>query len=203
MKHLDALINRTPALAVCRADLEAAVQTLETMHKAGGKLLLCGNGGSAADCGHISGELLKSFLLPRPVADGRLDAATRAVLQEGVAAIPLPAFSTLISAFANDVNADFVYAQLVYVLGREGDVLLCLSTSGNAKNVLHAASAARARGMQVIGLSGGNGGALRSLCDLCICVPATETYRVQEKHLPLYHQLCIQIEASMFPENKG
>ena len=133
MKHLDALINRTPALAVCRADLEAAVQTLETMHKAGGKLLLCGNGGSAADCGHISGELLKSFLLPRPVADGRLDAATRAVLQEGVAAIPLPAFSTLISAFANDVNADFVYAQLVYVLGREGDVLLCLSTSGNAK----------------------------------------------------------------------
>ncbi|MBQ2668973.1 MAG: SIS domain-containing protein [Clostridia bacterium] len=203
--YVNLMIEHHPALEVCRKDVESAVDAVLTMHKNGGKLLLCGNGGSAADCEHIAGELLKGFLLRRtPEGDlhGRLaetmGAENAEKLQRGVSAVPLPSLVGVGSAFCNDVDPALVYAQLVLAMGRPEDVLLCISTSGNSKNVVYAAKAAKALGIRTVALTGGTGGQLRDLCDIVICVPETETYRIQEYHLPVYHALCAQVEEVLF-----
>jgi D-sedoheptulose 7-phosphate isomerase len=203
--HLIRLKTRYPELEPCLPDVALAFDLLNDTFTAGGKLLVCGNGGSAADSDHIVGELMKGFERPRPV-----DAATRQALtalgagdladhlQGALPAISLSAHAALMTAYINDVAADAVYAQQVYGYGRPGDILLAISTSGNSRNVLNAVRVATARGLRSIGLTGADGGALRSLCDVTICVPYTRTLEVQERHLPVYHTLCLMLEEAFF-----
>lgn len=201
MKHIDILIDRYPTLSVCRKQIELTVSEIVEMHRNGGTLLLCGNGGSAADCEHISGELLKGFLKKRPLADAEKNGICPDVadkLQGGIKAIPLTSFSALGTAFSNDVDADLVYAQLVSVFGGKNDVFLGISTSGNAKNVCAAAEIARAKGVKTIALTGACGGKLAEICECTIKVPENETYKVQELHLPVYHAICAEIEEIVF-----
>ena len=204
---LEDLFTRYPALAPGREDLLAAVDLLAAAFARGNKLLLCGNGGSAADCEHIAGELLKSFMRPRPLpaeqqaalcALGTEGERLAGALQQGLPALPLTGFPSFTTAFGNDVDPQLAFAQLTLALGRPGDVLLAISTSGQARNVCAAARAARAAGMTVLGLSRGEGGALASLCDLCLLVPGSLTPDVQEYHLPVYHFLCRAVEARLF-----
>ncbi len=205
MKHTDLLIERYPALSTCRVDIEAAVSTIVSMHRAGGKLLLCGNGGSAADCEHISGELLKGFLLKRPLTDGELcevDDIIRQNLQRGVAAIPLPSFSALSTAFSNDVSPENTFAQLIFALGSKADVFLGISTSGNAENVCRAAMVAKSMGMPTLSMTGKLGGELANICDINIRVPEQETFKIQELHLPVYHAICAEVEEILFGGNE-
>ena len=193
MNYIERLVERVPELSACAADMETAVDAICRMHRDGGKLLLCGNGGSAADCEHISGELLKGFILRREHCD-----EVPALLQRGVCAVPLPSLSASISAFANDVEPSLVYAQLVYAMGRQGDVFMGLSTSGNSKNVVEAAKVAKKAGLITVALTGESGGTLLDICDVTIRVPAKETYLVQEYHLPVYHAICAEVEERLF-----
>lgn len=193
MKYVNELVLRYPSLAPVRESIASAIKMIEEMHSSGGKLLLCGNGGSAADCEHISGELLKGFLLPRPTGIDGFD-----LLQGGIGAIPLPSLSALISAYSNDVAPDLVYAQLTNALARENDILFCISTSGNSKNVVFAAQLAKKKNIKTIALTGKSGGKLKELCTACICAPETETFKVQELHLPIYHAICAQCEEDIF-----
>ncbi len=206
---MDELYRRYPALTACRGDIEAATRLLCDTFSHGGKLLLCGNGGSCADCEHIVGELMKGFLLPRPVAGlaDRLcavgvsaDDAAYLVsnLQGALPAISLPHQSALLSSFSNDADPVLAYAQMVLGYGREGDLLLCLSTSGNSRNVVHAAQVARGLGMRTLALTGAGESRLSRLCDVTVRVPERETYRVQELHLPVYHALCAAVEEHFF-----
>lgn len=207
---LSEFILRYPALAPLKEKIEDAAIRMIGGFENGKKLLLCGNGGSCADCEHIVGELMKGFLLKRPLTAQVkeqmkqnvpfLSDACLSHLQGALPAISLTSFAALNSAFCNDVNADLVYAQALMGLGSEGDILLAISTSGNSKNVFNAAVIAKARGMTVIGLTGASGGMLKALCDVCLSVPETETYRVQELHLPIYHYLCARIESAFFAE---
>ncbi len=202
--YLAALFERRPELRECREKISQAESTLLRCFKAGGKLLLCGNGGSAADCEHIAGELLKGFMSKRPLAAAERTSLSPEIasrLQGGLPAIPLCGFPALGTAFINDVDPLLVYAQLTWALGRQGDVLLAISTSGNARNVCSAVEVARARGLTAIGLTGRSGGTLKTLVDICINVPADETYRIQEYHLPVYHYLCQAVEAALFPDS--
>ena len=202
------LIERYPALDSCKAQREAARDTLIECYEKGGKLLLSGNGGSSADCDHIVGELMKGFLLKRPLSDKlkedmrarspELDSAVLDKLQMGLPAISLTSISALNTAFSNDVDPELIYAQSVFALGREGDVLIAISTSGNAKNVCEAAKVARAIGMKVIALTGRDGGELKSLSDVCVIAPECETYKIQELHLPIYHYICAEVEKRFF-----
>ena len=193
MNYVENLTQRFPELSACAMDIEAAIDAICRMHRDGGKLLLCGNGGSAADCEHISGELLKGFILRREHHD-----EVPTLLQRGICAVPLPSLSASISAFSNDVEPSLVYAQLVYAMGRRGDVFMGLSTSGNSKNVVEAARVAKTLGLVTVGLTGAKGGTLAQACDIVIRVPETETYRVQEYHLPVYHAVCAEVEARLF-----
>ena len=202
------LFHRYPTLRACEESILHAQKALTALYERGGKLLLCGNGGSAADCDHIVGELCKGFLNVRALPEEQrermkqksptLSDETLAKLQQGLPAIALSSLSVLNAAFANDVDADLVYAQGVLALGRPDDCLLAISTSGNSKNVLDACRVARARGLTVIALTGEGGGRLSELADICICVPERETYRVQELHLPVYHALCASLESHFF-----
>jgi D-sedoheptulose 7-phosphate isomerase len=188
-------------LAVCGADIRATYSAIRECYRSGGKLLLCGNGGSASDADHWAGELLKGFKLRRPLSHEQRTGLASDVadkLQGGLPAIPLTAFPALTTAFANDVDGDLCFAQLTHVFGRRGDVWIGLSTSGNARNVCAAASVARARGLAVLGLSGASGGKLAPLCDHCIRVPSSETFRVQEYHLPIYHCLSLMLEEEFY-----
>lgn len=204
MKHVDLLIKHYPALLCCESAIRKAVDAIIEMYCDGAKLLLCGNGGSAADCSHIAGELLKGFLLKRPITDADRvllsDLPEREALQRGVCAISLPDQGAVLSAYANDEIPDMVYAQLVYAMHSEGDVFLGLSTSGNSKNVVLAAQCAKGMGLKTIAMTGEKGGKLAEICDICIRVPATETYLVQEYHLPVYHAICAQVEETLFGE---
>ena len=204
---MDRLIERYPALKECGEDIAAAVRLVIDTYQAGGKLLLAGNGGSAADCEHISGELLKGFMSKRPLSEEKrremcasypIEEDVLDKLQMGLAAIPLTSLSALGTAFSNDVSPELVFAQGVFALGKRGDTLIAMSTSGNSKNVLRAAEVAKAIGVKVIGLTGQGGGALKDVCDVCVCVPETETYKVQEYHLPVYHYLCQKVEEHFF-----
>ncbi len=199
--HLDALFARVPNLAPLHTDLLAAFTLLHTCLAGGGKLLLCGNGGSASDADHWAGELLKGFKRRRPLAPSAragLPDPLASALQGALPAILLAGFPALASAFGNDVDPTFTYAQLTHALGRQGDVWIGLSTSGNAANVCAAAQVAHARGLPTLGLTGATGGRLAPLCDLCLRVPATETFRVQEYHLPIYHCLSLLLEDAFF-----
>lgn len=204
---MDRLIERYPALKECGEDIAAAVRLVIDTYQAGGKLLLAGNGGSAADCEHISGELLKGFMSKRPLSEEKrremcasypIEEDVLDKLQMGLAAIPLTSLSALGTAFSNDVSPELVFAQGVFALGKRGDTLIAMSTSGNSKNVLRAAEVAKAVGVKVIGLTGQGGGALKDVCDVCVCVPEAETYKVQEYHLPVYHYLCQKVEEHFF-----
>lgn len=192
------LISRYPQLSVCEADILGAKDAMVQTYRQGDKILLCGNGGSAADCDHIAGELLKGFRSLRPVTDETLPADLREKLQGSLPAISLHSACAAMTATLNDLDPDIVYAQMLHGLGEKGDLLIALSTSGNANNVCNAARLARAKGLTVLGLTGATGGKLKDLSDLCICVPETETYKVQELHLPVYHYLCAQTEQELF-----
>ena len=199
--HIANLLRRCPQLDCCRQDVEKTFSSLRECFQAGGKLLLCGNGGSAADAEHWAGELLKGFGQKRPLSQAEKQSLPEALglkLQGALPVIPLTGFVSLSTAFANDVDPDLIFAQLVWGLGRPGDVLVGISTSGNARNVCAAMDAAKARGVHRIGLSGRTGGRLNSHCDLCIKVPADETYLIQELHLPIYHCLCLMLEDNFF-----
>lgn len=202
MSALSTLLEHYPQLAPGADSIESAARMMIDTFRSGGKLLLCGNGGSASDADHIAGELLKGFKSRRPLPSAlreSLGGAMADKLQGALPAIPLGNFTALNTAYLNDVDGEYTYAQLVLGLGKPGDLLLGISTSGNAKNVNHAFRAARGLGLKTIGLTGEDGGAFRETCDLCIHAPARETYRIQEYHLPIYHALCLMIEAEFFP----
>lgn len=213
MKHVDSLIERYPELAVCQNDIISAYKILENAYANGRKLLVCGNGGSAADSEHVVGELMKEFKLKRKVFANQAD-AMKAIdpemgeyladnLQGALPAIALTGHSALSTAFMNDSESVLVFAQQVNGYGREGDVLLGISTSGNSKNVIYAAITAKARGLKVIGLTGAKESRLSKLADCCIQVPETETYKVQEMHLPVYHCLCMMLEEKFFGKGEA
>jgi D-sedoheptulose 7-phosphate isomerase len=180
--------------------MESALAWMIECFEKGGKLLICGNGGSASDADHIVGELMKGFRARRRVTDERIPTDLRELLQGALPAISLSSQDALITAFANDVAPEMIFAQQVYGYGREKDVLLAVSTSGNSVNVLNAAKVAKALGIRVIGLTGAEGGRLASEADVSIKVPETETYKVQEYHLPVYHYLCMTVERHFFTE---
>ena len=208
MFNREEIFERYPALEACRADMEKALALLIGCAKADGKILVCGNGGSAADSEHIVGELMKGFLKKRPLPAADVEkwsgfeggAEMAKGLQGGIQAISLPSQVALLSAVCNDNDPATLYAQLAWNYAREKDVLIGISTSGNAKNVLGAAHAAKARGATVIGLTGSKESKLSAVADVTICVPDTETYRIQEYHLPVYHWLCALVEEAMFTE---
>lgn len=173
----------------------------------GGKLLLCGNGGSCADCDHIVGELMKGFQSKRPLCQELKDSLSLfgdfgknigEKLQQGLPAISLCAHSAAVSAFANDVDGELIYAQQVTAYGNSGDILVGISTSGNSRNVIAAMMLAKAKGLHTIALTGGHGGSLAALADISIIAPSEETYRIQEYHLPIYHLLCALVENELF-----
>ena len=208
MKHVDRLTERYPALKACRADILRAWEVLEDLYERDGKLLIAGNGGSAADAEHIAGELMKRFNRPRPVPEAfrrRLLAADPVRgenlaknLERSLMAIPLVAHEALTTAYINDVDALGVFAQQLYGFGRPGDVFLGISTSGNSRNILSAVAVARAMDIRVIGLTGAHGGELAEVADVAVRVPETETYRIQELHLPVYHCWCMMLEDRFF-----
>ena len=202
------LYERYPALSACEASIESALDIVETVYRTGGKLLVCGNGGSAADSDHIVGELMKGFMQQRPICE-----STRTViaedfpddaaylcenLQEAIPAISLSSQTAVMTAFANDVAADMAYAQLVNGYGMAGDLLWGLSTSGNSANIVNAAKVAHAKGLNTIAMTGQMPCALDSICDIVIKAPALQTYEVQEYHLPIYHYICAQLETRLF-----
>lgn len=199
--HLRNLVQRRPELAVCEVSIADAFAAMRACFKSGGKALLCGNGGSASDADHWAAELLKSFRRERPLrARERKGLPPRIArqLQGALPAIPLSNFAAFSSAFANDVSAEISLAQLTAALGRRGDVLVALSTSGNSPNVCHAVQVAQARGLTTIALTGAGGGRLARLADIAVRVPARETHLVQELHLPVYHCLSLMLEDAFF-----
>ena len=205
---LNELLTRYPTLTACEDAIVAARDAIIDCYEKGCKVLLCGNGGSCADCDHIVGELMKGFLKKRPLSEERrakmkaaspdLSEDVLAKLQTGLPAVSLPAITGLNSAFCNDVDPELIYAQSVLGLAKTGDILIALSTSGNAKNVAHAVAVAKALGVTVIGMTGECGGKLAASADICIRVPEKETFKVQELHLPVYHYLCAAVEAHFF-----
>jgi D-sedoheptulose 7-phosphate isomerase len=200
-RHLTELIDRFPALAGCAEDIERAFALLRGCYAGGAKVLVCGNGGSAADAEHWAGELLKGFVKRRPlppeVRQG-LSPKLAEKLQGALPTIPLTNFLSLRTAFANDVDPDLVFAQLVWGLGRPGDALVALSTSGGSANVCAAMEAASARQMATVALTGQDGGSLAEAADVCIRAPARETHLVQEYHVPIYHCLSLMLEDEFF-----
>ncbi|MBR2992899.1 MAG: SIS domain-containing protein [Clostridiales bacterium] len=207
-KHIDLLIKRYPVLNSVKQDIYDAYLIMEECYENDGKLLIAGNGGSAADSEHIAGELMKRFKTPRPVTQ-ELAQKLKTIdpirgenlaknLERGLMAIPLVAHEALSTAYINDVDGLGVFAQQLFGFGRSGDVFLGISTSGNSDNVLSATVVARALGMKVIGLTGENGGELADVADVTVKVPETETYMIQELHLPVYHCWCLMLEDRFF-----
>ena len=192
------LLERYPALKSCEQDVEKALDLIITTYKNGGKVLVCGNGGSAADSEHIVGELMKGFMLKREVEDERISEHLRKNLQGALPAISLPSQSAILSAFINDVEPEMMFAQLVYGYGKENDLLICLSTSGNSKNCVNAAEVAKGIGVKVLSMTGEKESKLSEISDCSIKVPETETFKVQEYHLPVYHYLCAETEQHFF-----
>lgn len=205
-KILDGFFAKEKKLVVVKGDVVAAVDALIPAAKSG-VILCCGNGGSAADSEHISGELLKSFVMERKIGqdlkskldglgeDGKYVAEN---LEGGIKCIPLPSLTSAISAYSNDKKADLCYAQLVNALGGAGDALIAISTSGNAANVYYAALTAKAKGMKVVALTGKTGGRIKAVADACVVCPANDTYLIQEMHLPVYHLICMCLENEIF-----
>lgn len=207
-KHIDLLIKRFPILDECKQSIIDAYLLMEECYENDHKLLIAGNGGSAADSEHIVGELMKSFKILRSIppefakklkgVDPVRGEKLACNLERGLMAIPLVAHEALTTAYINDVDGLDVFAQQLYGFGRLGDVFLGVSTSGNSKNVINATIVARALGLKVIGLTGAKGGELAEIADVAIKVPEKETYMVQELHLPVYHCLCLMLEDKFF-----
>lgn len=210
MQHINLLVERYPSLKSAKEDIIAAYFLMEESYANGGKLLVAGNGGSAADAEHIVGELMKGFKRARKsksdfaeklVAENHdLGSILAEKLQEALPAIALDGHLALSTAYMNDCEPLLCFAQQVNGYGREGDIFLGISTSGNSKNVLFAAITARAKGMKVIGLTGAKDSELKNMSDICIQVPQTEAYMIQELHLPIYHCLCLMLEDRFFSE---
>ena len=201
MKIFDELYGRYPQLNGCESEIAKAFDLLLTCYKNGGKVLTCGNGGSAADAEHIVGELLKKFRKHRDIDSGiaaKLPPELVAKLEGALPAVSLVSMSGILTAFANDVAWETAFAQQVYGLGNPGDVLIALSTSGNSVNCVNAVLVAKAKGLKVISMTGEGGGKLAALADAAIRVPESETYKVQELHLPIYHAICAELENQLF-----
>ena len=208
MTTLDNLIHRYPSLRECREEILGAYRTLEACYEADCKLLVAGNGGSAADAEHIVGELMKKGFVRKDIpaayaqalveADAELGPVLASSLEGSLTAIALHGHPSLTTAYMNDRDPLLCFAQQVSGYGRPGDVLLAISTSGSSPNVLYAAVAARARGMKVVSLTGAAPSRLQQLSDVCVRVPETETYKVQELHLPVYHCICMMLEERFF-----
>lgn len=207
-KHVDSLIERYPELVCAKEQIMDSFDVLKNSYSSGGKLLVAGNGGSAADSEHIVGELMKSFVLDRSVepqfaealsaVDNELGAVLAQNLQRALPAIALDGHLSLTTAYMNDCEPLLCFAQQVNGYGDSKDVLLGISTSGNSKNILYAAVTAKAKGMKVIGLTGSKESKLSAIADVCIRVPQQETYKIQELHLPVYHCLCLMLEDYFF-----
>lgn len=211
-KHVSLLIERYPVLESIRDDIVQAYSVMENSYLNGGKLLIAGNGGSAADSEHIAGELMKRFKTPRPVSSGYAEklrlidpergAALANNLECSLMAIPLVAHEALTTAYINDVDGLGVFAQQLFGYGKVGDVFLGISTSGNSKNVMNATVVARASGIKIVGLTGADGGELADVADVVVKVPETETYMIQELHLPIYHCWCLMLEDKFFGKSE-
>ena len=207
-RYLDLLIERYPVLGSIKEDIASSYRLIESTYANGGKLLIGGNGGSCADSEHMVGELMKGFVKKRALSEefranvARYDAQIATTLLDGLEgalpAIAITGHTALTTAFANDVDPSLSFAQQVYGYGRATDTLLCISTSGNAKNLVYAAVTAKAKDMKVILLSGKDGGRLRALADVSIIVPSDQTHQIQELHLPIYHTLCLMLEDRFF-----
>ena len=209
-KHIDELVVRYPKLEVCKESIKRAYRIIEDAYLNNRKLLVSGNGGSASDSEHIVGELMKEFKLKRKVfgeqaaalkeIDPKLGQTLADNLQGALPAISLTGHSALQTAFMNDVEPELVFAQQINGYGKPGDVYLAISTSGNSQNILYAAVNAKAKGLKVIGLTGAKPNRLMKFTDVCIQVPETETYKIQELHMPVYHCLCLMLEEKFFGE---
>ncbi len=205
---MDNIFERYECLKVCRESMETAVELMCDTYKKGGKILVCGNGGSCADSEHIVGELMKSFVLPRRIPDDDVQKLKELLgseaelfcecLQRGIPAFSLSSQAGVMTAYNNDVNADMVYAQLLYASARVNDLLIGISTSGNSKNVVNAVKVAKAIGVRSLCLTGKNECQIDNFADCVIKVPETETYKIQELHLPVYHYLCLSTEKNLF-----
>lgn len=210
-KHIDLLISRYPALKKIEKEIIDAYLLMEDCYKNGGKLMIAGNGGSAADAEHIAGELMKRFKRPRPVSlefaeklkqiDSERGNQLANNLECSLMAIPLVAHEALTTAYINDVDGLGVFAQQLFGYGKKDDVFLGISTSGNSKNIMNATVVARAMGIKVIGLTGANGGGLAEVADVVVKAPEEETYMIQELHLPIYHCWCLMLEEKFFGIN--
>ena len=210
LQHLDNLITRYPELSILKINILNAADMICESCKSDGKVLVCGNGGSAADSEHIVGELMKGFVLPRKLKQSDIDSIKNAgfsdwkyladSMQQGIPAIALTEHSALSSAILNDNDPYMAFAQQTYVYGRPGDILIGISTSGNARNVCNALKVGKAFGVKTIGFTGSKPSAMEDICDIMLKVPAQETFKVQEYHLPVYHALCIMIEEEIFGE---
>lgn len=205
MKHMEHLMRRYPELRSMEADILNAFAMIRETYEKGGKLLICGNGGSASDADHIVGELMKGFYLPRrlPEAEQEAFGELGRYLQGALPAIALTQHAALSTAFLNDVEPFMVFAQQVYGYGQAGDLLLCLSTSGNSRNVINAARVGKARGLKILSMTGKDGGELKDFSDICLIVPADITADIQEYHLPIYHALCAMTEDAFFGEEQS
>lgn len=211
-KHIDLLMRRYPMLEDIHNDIVNGYLILEECYASGHKLLIAGNGGSAADSEHIAGELMKRFKIPRPVGsefgrklkevDELRGAKLAEELENALMAIPLVAHEALSTAYINDVDGLGVFAQQLYGYGKEGDVFLGISTSGNSRNIMYATVVARAMGIKILGLTGATGGELAQVSDISVRVPETETYMIQELHLPVYHCWCMMLEDKFFGEER-
>jgi D-sedoheptulose 7-phosphate isomerase len=210
MKTIRELSARFPILSVCEHDIEKTCEALKECFAKGNRLYICGNGGSAADAEHIVGELMKGFALKRKIST-ELKNKLRAMfpvdadylsnnLQYGLPTFSLVGQIALSTAFSNDISADLVFAQQVLGYGKKDDILFAISTSGNSENIIYAAKIAKALEIKIIGLTGCDGGKLKELCDICICIPEKETYKIQEFCLPIYHALCLELERYFFQE---
>ena len=211
MNKKEELFERYPELLACEADIDRALALMIETYENGGKLLVCGNGGSCSDAQHIVGELMKGFLLKRPMSAAQKKAFEDALgaeeaeafasrLQRGLPAIALDGQSALMTAYLNDADPDYVYAQEVFGYGKKEDLLIGISTSGNSKNVVLAMKAAKALGIRGIALTGAKESKLSALATATVRVPSTETFKIQELHLPVYHYLCAAIEEKFFGE---
>lgn len=212
-RNIDLLLERYPILKGCEEDIMSAFVMLRDAYADGRKLLVCGNGGSASDCEHIVGELMKEFKVKRQVYKDQVDAMKKIDpelgsilaehLQGALPAISLTGHSSLTTAFMNDSLPELIFAQQVNGYGKRGDIFMGISTSGNSRNVLFAAVAAKAKGLKVIGLTGQKHNRLAELSDVCIQVPEVETYKIQELHLPVYHCLCMMLEEFFFVTDRN
>lgn len=210
MDFIKELVERYPALSVCKADIESAAKAIIDSYEAGGKLLVAGNGGSAADSDHITGELLKSFIKKRKPEKEFLESLSEIdqetgkyledKLQGSLPAVALSNNSALMTASLNDVDGNVMFAQQVMGLGKKGDVFLGITTSGNSKDIIYALVVAKAKGLKTIALTGKDGGKAKTIADISIVVPQEETFKIQELHLPIYHALCLTVEEHFWKE---